>query len=371
MSAHAFAAAPTSATAERIGSPGAVAVAKGRAPLARIPSPPAPAGPMPPSPLRHPTAPVHEVDDATLTTLSADLALVSATAMHGLVVPDAEIAGEIGGQATLSALFACGAAPESAEAIVAVPDAPAFVQADLARRMSAGLARAAEAAGCRIVAGQTVVGTAALVGLAVRGFAHPAQLKRRVGAQVGDCVVVTKPIGVGALLERRMNGYVAPALWYGVLDSLRASNAVGVMLGAMAGVHAMTVVGQRGLLGHACDIAAMSGRSVTIDYASVPHFAGARQAVAAGYVPQETFANLHECEGRCAIAGTVREKDRALLCDPQTNGGLLLTVQPDQIPAVVAACRRHGQEAAVIGLVGPMGEESATCAVTLSHRHGD
>jgi len=131
----------------------------------------------------------------------------------------------------------------------------------------------------------------------------------------------------------------------------------------MEGVHAMTAVGARGLLGHACDIADMSGCTLAIDYASVPVLRGAHQAVAAGYAPETAHGNLHEVEDRCAIAKGIREKDRILLCDPQVNGGLLLTVHPGQVHAVLEACHHHGQEGAIIGTVEPMRDDETACVL--------
>jgi selenide,water dikinase len=163
-------------------------------------------------------------------------------------------------------------------------------------------------------------------------------------------LILTKPIGVGVFSAALKQGALDAAGYALMLSSTTQLNAVGADLGAMDGVHAVTDVTGFGLLGHALELCRGSGLRATIDRQDVPLLAGAAALAEAGFVTGASGRNWASYGEAVRLADGIPDVTRALLCDPQTSGGLLIAVSPDAADAVLALVRAAGfAKAAVIG----------------------
>src|SRR5690606_22118689 len=188
--------------------------------------------------------------------------------------------------------------------------------------------------------------------LAARGVGHPRHLNRNADARVGDVLVLGKPIGVGVLSAALKKGRLSDDGYRAMLDVTTRLNDVGPALAELDGVHAMTDVTGFGLLGHLLEMCRGAGASARIAMSSVPLIDGvlelAEQRLITGGSARTWGSYGDEVELDAALAGT----PQALLCDPQTSGGLLVACAEEAAPSVIQTFNRAGfARAAAIGRV--------------------
>ncbi len=199
--------------------------------------------------------------------------------------------------------------------------------------IAAATAAAAEVvSGCggQVLGGHSIHCAEPVFGLCVLGFAHPDHLWRKSGARPGDVLVLSKPVGTGVLLSQHAPEGVATAV-----ASMRRTNRDGAATLGAALPNAVTDITGYGLLGHAFEVAQSSGVSLDICAANVPLLPGALAAAAGGTRTSAHDSNSAALADALTIAPAVSPAHRALLCDPQTSGGLLAAVHPDRAPALV------------------------------------
>ena len=297
-------------------------------------------------------------DDAGVYRLSDDLALVQTVDFLTPIADDPFTFGQIAAANSLSDVYAMGGRPVSALSIVGFPDGGDA--AVLEQILRGGLSKMDEA-GCTIVGGHSVRDDDLKFGYAVTGIINPKSIWRNVGAEPGDALILTKPIGTGVIATALKAGK-APS---GSVDAAIASmtrlnrDAAEVLHkfadsgGTSSPSHAVTDVTGFGLLGHAREMASGSAVSLRIDHAKVPLLPGAREAAHGGFLAGGLKSNREFIASCVQFSAAVNEDSRALLFDPQTSGGLLIAIAPEQAAALVAELHRRQIPAAQIGELVP------------------
>lgn len=287
-------------------------------------------------------------DDAGVVKIRDDLALVVTVDFFPPVVDDPTWYGRIAAANSLSDVYAMGGEPITAVSVYALPkDVPEGAPAAILQ----GAVDTCEEAGTALVGGHTVKDSEIKFGLAVTGLVHPDRVVSNAGAQVGDRLVLTKPLG---------SGFLATAIRADVLDEATALRAQQVMAAlnrgageAMVevGAHACTDITGFGLLGHTMELAAGASATVRLEAAAVPWIEGLAPYVDDRFVCGGLHRNREYAEGRVRWSGGT-EAQRMVIADPQTSGGLLIAVAAEQLDDLLAAMARRGVETrAVVGEV--------------------
>jgi selenide, water dikinase len=266
------------------------------------------------------------------------------------MVDDPRDYGRIAAANSISDVYAMGARPIMALAIVGMPikKLPPEVMADVL----AGGAEVCAEAGIGIVGGHSIDDEELKFGLSVTGVVHPDHLLRNDRGQPGDLLVLTKPIGVGAVAGLVKKGTISEAVYAELIRVTTTLNRAASEVAVAHGLRCATDVTGFGLLGHAREIALGSGCALELWLSEVPVMVGGREAIASGSVPGATGRNL-SFHGKDVVWDEVDEADRLLVADPQTSGGLLLAVAPEKLDAVVADLQARGSlAAAVVGRLG-------------------
>ena len=288
-------------------------------------------------------------DDAAVYRLRDDLAIVVTTDFFTPIVDDPFDWGRIAATNALSDVYAMGGTPLLALNLVAWPREGLPFEL-LARVLDGGAAIAREA-GCLIAGGHSIDDAEPKYGLAVVGTVDPARVLTNAGAQPGDTLVLTKPIGLGVIStalkrDRATAEHVAAAT--AVMTTL---NAAARDAATAVGVHAATDVTGFGLLGHLREVCVASGVGATIAAHTVPVIDGVRDLVAEGMIAGGTRRN-HSFVAPDVDFGELAGDEQLLLADAQTSGGLLLSVPADRADRLLDACRVQGTlVAAAIGRV--------------------
>ncbi|HTD55316.1 MAG TPA: selenide, water dikinase SelD [Silvibacterium sp.] len=293
-------------------------------------------------------------DDAGIYRISPNLALVQTVDFFTPLVDDPFTFGQIAATNALSDVYAMGGRPVTALSVVCFPpDGDLDV---LEQIMKGGMAKIAEA-GCVVVGGHSVRDSEIKFGYAVTGLIDPERVFTNAGAVAGDALILTKPIGTGVITTALKQGVAEPEWVANAVRSMTTLNreASELVVGAH-GVHAITDVTGFGLMGHAREMALGSGVTIEIVVEHVPVIEGAVDAIRAGAIPAGLLANrsFAECISGDAPGSQISDELRTLLYDPQTAGGLLISVSADGADALLASLRDAGLNAARIGSVaGP------------------
>ena len=287
-------------------------------------------------------------DDAGVYKISDELALVQTVDFFTPVVDDPFTFGQIAATNSLSDVYAMGGKPISALAIVCFPD-----KGDteiLERILAGGLAKMMEA-GCTVIGGHSVRDPEIKFGYAVTGTIHPGRVLANAGAKAGDTLILTKPIGTGVISTAIKRGEAKPAWIDAATRAMTTLNstAAGIATSGSFHVHAATDITGFGLIGHLREVAAGSGVSIRLKAASVPLLEGAMECIQAGFIPGGLKANREFVECNVGYAENVPEELRTILYDPQTAGGILLSVAQPDAPSLLKALQAAGLPAVAIG----------------------
>jgi selenide,water dikinase len=293
-----------------------------------------------------------KADDAGVYKISATQALVQTVDFFTPIVDDPFTFGQIAATNALSDVYAMGGTPLSSLAIVCFPD-----QGDLdilERILAGGLSKMMEAH-CTVVGGHSVRDPEIKFGYAVTGMIHPDKVLANANAKAQDALVLTKGLGTGVISTAIKRGLATQAWIDAATRSMTTLNATAAEIAASGEfeVHAATDITGFGLIGHAREMAAGSGVSLRINSAQVPLLEGALECVRAGYIPGGLKNNREFAECLVGYEATVSEEIKAILFDPQTAGGLLLSVARRDSKALVVALQAAGVPAVEIGEVLP------------------
>lgn len=279
-------------------------------------------------------------DDAAVYRLNDEQALIATTDFFMPIVDDPYDFGCIAATNAISDVYAMGGTPIMALALVGMP-INVLSTATIGRILEGGNA-ACRAAGIPVAGGHTIDSVEAIYGLVVMGLVHPQRVKRNADAQVGDRLVLGKPLGVGVLSAALKKEQLGAEGYAQMIASTTRLNTPGPDLAALPGVHALTDVTGFGLAGHALEIARGAQATVVIDWARVPLLNGVRALAAQGLVTGASGRNWAAYGADVALPAGFAAEDKALLTDPQTSGGLLVSCDAAAVPAVRAIFERHG-----------------------------
>jgi len=281
--------------------------------------------------------------------LSDQLALVATIDIFTPIVDDPYTFGQIAAVNSLNDIYAMGGRPLLALNFCGFPKDT--LSLDTLRAILQGGADKCAEAGVCVGGGHTVDDAEPKYGLAVIGQIHPDRIITNAGAQPGDVLILTKPLGLGLITTAaKMDAAPAGSLAAAVEIMLRLNASASAAMQEV-GVHAATDITGYGLLGHALEVAQASQVQLEFEAGRVPILEAALGLAAAGYAPGGLYANREFVEPALTVTGDVAEDRLAVLCDPQTAGGLLIAVAPDRAEALIAALERGGDMAAVIGRV--------------------
>jgi len=291
-------------------------------------------------------------DDAGVFRLRDDLAIVSTVDFFTPVVDDPFTYGQISAANALSDVYAMGGRPVSALNIVCWP------QAGLPREMLAEVLRGgserAGAAGVVVVGGHSVADEEVKFGMAVTGVIDPRRIVRNVGARVGDALLLTKALGTGVLMTAFKRDVLNPEHYTGAVNSMVQLNAGAATIMLNHEVHAATDVTGFGLLGHAFKMAEGSDLTLVFEESDLPLLQGALEQVRAGMIPGGGTRNREYYAPHVRISDEVSEEMVSLAFDPQTSGGLLISIPESQSVAMLAELHKAGcPEAAIVGRAEP------------------
>ncbi|PLK24392.1 selenide, water dikinase SelD [Novosphingobium sp. TH158] len=303
-------------------------------------------------------------DDAAVYRVADDLAIVATTDFFMPIVDDPHDFGRIAATNAISDVYAMGGRPIMALALVGMPIN--VLSPQTIGRILEGGAAAAAAAGIPVAGGHSIDSVEAIYGLVAIGVVHPDRVLTNRGARPGDVLVLGKPLGVGVLSAALKKGALDPAGYAEMIESTTRLNSPGPELAAIEGVQAMTDVTGFGLAGHALEMARGSGCDIAIDWRQVPLLRGVRGLAGAGFVTGASNRNWMSYQSQVILPDDFSVEDRALITDPQTSGGLLVSCSPDALDQVLGCFQRHGHAgAAVIGEVLNPAGASPSLAVAL------
>lgn len=289
-------------------------------------------------------------DDAGVFRLRDDLAIVNTVDFFTPVVDDPFTYGQIAAANALSDVYAMGGKPLTALNLVCWPQAglPGEMLAEILR----GGTEKAREAGTVIVGGHSVADDEVKYGMAVTGVIDPRRIIRNVGAQPGDALLLTKPLGTGILMtalkrDRLDDEYYQSAVRWMV--ELNAQSAAGML---KYEVHAATDITGFGLAGHACKMAEGSGVTLRIEESDLPVLPGALELCREGMIPGGGKRNRDYYGRHVAISEEIADEIGEIVFDPQTSGGLLIALPQDEAVALLGDLQRIGNsQAAIIGKV--------------------
>lgn len=293
-------------------------------------------------------------DDAAVYKLNDEQALVATTDFFMPIVDDPYDFGRIAATNAISDVYAMGGRPIMALALVGMPIN--VLPQDTIRRILEGGEAVCRAAGIPIAGGHTIDSVEPIYGLVALGLVHPDKLRRNADARPGDRLVFGKPLGVGILSAALKKDAVDADGYAKMIATTTRLNTPGPTLAELPGVHAMTDVTGFGLAGHALEIARGAGCTLAIDWSRVPLIDGVRELAERGFVTGASARNFAAYGSEIALPAGFPAAEQALLSDPQTSGGLLVSCAPESVEAVLAIFREHGfADAAEIGEVLPRG----------------
>jgi selenide,water dikinase len=301
-------------------------------------------------------------DDAGIYKLTEGLALVQTVDFFTPIVDDPHLFGQIAAANALSDVYAMGGRPISALSIVGFPEKgnPAILE----QIIRGGMAKMNEAK-CSVIGGHSIRNEDMLFGYAVTGVIDPQRVWRNVGAQSGDALLFTKPLGTGVITTALKKDCAKPeslAAAISVMATLNRAAATALQeidekSGVSRAIHAVTDVTGFGLLGHAREMAlgdpahGIEQVSFEIDHAAFEYFPGVMEAARDGHLSGGLKNNRAFVADCAAFDAKVSPEHQDLLFDPQTSGGLLVAVAPEAADAALAALRSHGVSGQRIGRV--------------------
>jgi len=298
---------------------------------------------------------IETADDAAVYQLSDDLALIATTDFFMPIVDDPYDFGRIAATNAISDVYAMGGKPIMALALVAMP-INVLSTATIGRVLDGGNAICREA-GIPIAGGHTIDSVEAIYGLVAIGLVHPKRIKRNADARVGDRLVLGKALGVGVMSAALKKEKLSTEGYAQMIASATQLNTPGPDLAALPGVHAMTDITGFGLAGHVLELARGAKATITIDWARVPLLHGARALAEQGFVTGASARNWDGYGHEVALPAGFAASDHALLTDPQTSGGLLVTCDAASVSEVCTIFQRHGFDA--VADIGEVAEARA------------
>jgi selenide,water dikinase len=288
-------------------------------------------------------------DDAGVFRLSEDLALVQTVDFFTPVADDPLVYGRIAAINSLNDVYAMGGTPISALSVLCYPQKGDW---DVLEQILLGGQKAMTEAGVVILGGHSIDDAEMKFGYAVTGTVHPDKVIKNSGARAGDVLVLTKPIGTGAINTAVKFDKARPATVEAAIKAMTTSAAAASKAMVAAGATGCTDVTGFGLLGHAYELAKASGVTLELESAAVPLLPDVLELIAQKMLTRGDRNNRLYVGDTVRIAGSVSGEMQSALYDPQTAGGLLISMVPESLPGFL----NEVPDAVVIGRVREKGE---------------
>jgi selenide,water dikinase len=289
-------------------------------------------------------------DDAAVWQLDENTCVIATTDFFMPMVDDPFDFGRIAATNAISDVYAMGGKPIMALAILGMPLGK--IPVETVREILKGGSVVCASAGIPVAGGHSIDCPEPVYGLAVIGTCRPENVRRNAGAQAGDALILTKPIGVGIYSAAIKKGVLPPAGYSEMIATTTLLNRVGAELALQADVHAMTDVTGFGVLGHALEMARGSKLRFVIRAADVPVLERAEVLTKEGFVTGASHRNWQSYGESVVADGDWPDWRRHLLTDPQTSGGLLVACTPGKAAEIVRSINEAGYPAArIIGHV--------------------
>ncbi|MFL6601626.1 MAG: selenide, water dikinase SelD [Steroidobacteraceae bacterium] len=283
-------------------------------------------------------------DDAAVYRLNDEQAVIATTDFFMPIVDDPFDFGRIAATNALSDVYAMGGTPIMALAILGMPIK--VLPPDVIGAILRGGESVCTQANIPIAGGHSIDSVEPIYGLAAIGVVHPRHVKRNSTANAGDILLLGKPLGVGILSAALKRGQLTDAGYRAMIATTTLLNRAGAELAQLPGVHAMTDVTGFGLLGHLLEMCRGSRLSAQICAGKVPLLDSVLALADAGVVTGASQRNWASYADHVRFVEDTGKAMRALLCDPQTSGGLLVSCAPEAVPAALDVFKRHGCEQA-------------------------
>ena len=298
-------------------------------------------------------------DDAAVYRLNADTAVVTTADYITPVVDDPIWYGRVAAANSLSDVWAMGGRPVVAINLVNFP--AKVLDPGILRDILRGGAEKVAESGAVLAGGHSVDDPEPKYGLAVTGVVHPERVLTNSGAQPGDALVLTKPLGSGVIFNANRAGKLSAALLEEILPIVAGLNRVALESALEYRVHGLTDITGFGFAGHALEMAIHSKVRMRISFAALPLYPSAVEMYAAGVDTGSNSGNRRHCADRVEIVASLSESQEEVLFDPQTSGGLLISLPREDATDLVAKLHQVG-----IPWAGIIGEtESGTPSIVI------
>ena len=279
-------------------------------------------------------------DDAAVYRINDEQAIVATTDFFLPIVDDPYDFGRIAATNAISDVYAMGAQPFLALALVGMPVGKLPIEA--MQQILAGGQSVCAAAGIPVAGGHSIDNPEPIYGLVALGLVHPSRVKRNDRAQAGDVLILGKALGVGIMSAALKKGELRDKAYAQMIETTTQLNTAGIALAEIAGVHAMTDVTGFGLLGHLHEICRGSKLRADIAFDALPILSAARHLAAAGYATGASDRNWASVEQHVTLPASAPVWHTKLLTDPQTSGGLLVACDRASAPQVLEIFKRQG-----------------------------
>lgn len=290
-------------------------------------------------------------DDACVYQVSPEVAVIQTVDFFTPIVDDPYLFGQIAAANALSDVYAMGGVPKLAMNLLCVPNC---LSLQTVRGILEGGHSKAVEAGCVIAGGHTIQDNEPKYGLCVTGFVHPDRILRNVGALPGDVLVLTKPLGAGILTTALKADLISPAARDEVYAHMATLNArAGQAVLQVEQVHACTDVTGFGLLGHAFEMTQEGSVTIRLHGKALPLMREAREMAEMGVIPSGAYRNQDYVRPHLTLLPGAEQVLLDLASDPQTSGGLLVSLPPDQAERLLALLRPFAPWSAIVGQVLP------------------
>ena len=287
-------------------------------------------------------------DDAGVYQLNDDQAIIATTDFFPPVVDDPYTFGSIAAANAMSDVYAMGGEVLFALNLAAFPE---NLDRSILTEILRGGAEKVKEAGAIVIGGHTVNDDEPKFGLAVTGMVHPQKILRKAGAQMGDALILTKPLGVGLITTALKRGQAAGAHVEAAITSMNTLNRHAMHLATRFGAHACTDITGYGILGHGLEVADASHVMFRLTMKNIPLLPGARHYAEQKIFPGGLTRNRKFVEPRVKFADSIDAAARSVLCGPETSGGLLIALPADRAERLIAQAQIDGLAAELIGTV--------------------
>lgn len=288
-------------------------------------------------------------DDAAVYRVSDDVAVIETVDFFTPIVDDPYLFGQIAAANALSDVYAMGGEPRVAMNLLCVPNC--LPKEDVRAILEGGHSKAVEA-GCVIAGGHTIQDNEPKYGLCVTGFVHPERILKNVGAQPGDVLVLTKPIGSGVLTTALKADLISASSRDAAYAHMATLNkAAGDAVRQVSDVHACTDITGFGLLGHSFEMAEGSGVTIRLHGKALPLMDEALDMAGMGIIPSGAYRNMDYVKPHLAVLPSAQQALLDLAADPQTSGGLLAALPREQAERLLSLLRPFAPWSAIVGEV--------------------